>query len=615
MRAGPFRASGSGTGWGIGCLLVLLAACAPSGVEVGGGPVPPGMRGPEGEAVRPESGRDAPLAAALEAASAARATGDWEAAGTVADSAARSWWGRPGLPDGEAAALASLLVDLGEEVRAAELLLLRPEGAGGEAGLDALRLAVRGMSVAELEALGGGPAAGITDRYAAGVVAVEHARALVLAGRRDEGLGFARRLVDRDLDGTDRRELRRVLDGEVSSSAEPLRIGAVLSLTGWYSRAGEQLRDGIELAFRERAAVGSGPDVELVIVDDSSDVDRGAELARRLAEEGVVAVLGPIRSEALLAAAAGRPYAGLTILSPTANSDSGTGPNAGSLWERSRREAGIGTVLGHWLPQRLGLVRLAALHPDDDGGRAGVEAFERAAHASGAEVVIVRAYDPDSTTFARPITAIAQADADAVLVLTDASRTVLQIAPQLAYYGLRSRVIAGDDNWAEPSVLRQLDPAFSDYRVVAIYLDRSRQGSAWERFREAYERTYERGLPDNLLPALGFDAASVALSSVPDDGLPRPGALSRRLRALRRLEAVTGTLRVAPVEETASGGDGGWTLVREVIVRMVVDGALVEADPTAISDWREEARRQEGRLEERETGGREEIRRRSDGAF
>lgn len=601
MRAGPFRASGSR----LAVVAVgMVAACAPVAVDGGGGPG--GLPG-TGRGDLPAS-RDsaAPLPFALEAAVAARDAGDWSRAAALADSLAGTLPEGPELSRSEVVLLASLLVDLGEEVRAGELLLRHPEGAGDAPGLEVLRRAARGMSLDELAALDAGAGARSQDRHGAGVLSVERARAAALAGRPEEARRLAAPLLDHDLDATERAELRRVLEGDVETLRGPLRIGVVLSLTGRFARVGEQLRDGIELALRERQAGETGPAVEAVFVDDSSSVERGAELARRLADEGVVAVIGPIRSEALLAAAAARPYAGLAILSPTASADSGTGPNAGSLWERSRREAGIGAAIGGWLPLRLGLRRLAALHPDDAGGRAGYDAFERAATEAGAEVVAVRAYAPDSMTFAEPITAVAESDPEAVLVLTDAARTVLQIAPQLVYYGLRSRVIAGGENWTEPEVLRQLEPAFSDYRVVATYLDRTAEGSAWDRFRDAYERTYLRGLPETLLPALGYDAAGLLLAAIPEEGLPRPGALSRRLRSLGTRDGATGVLRMT-APPLAEAGAGSWPadrdalrIRRDVFVRMIVDGTLVEADPVAIAAWAEAAREQEELLRELE---------------
>ena len=618
-RAGPFRAFGSGLAIAV---IGLSGACAPASLDVGGRPSVAG--GPE-DVRRPVAvDSAAPLAGALATAIAAGGVGDWPTAAMLADSLGAALLGRPDLSDAEAVALASLLVDLGEEVRAAEFLLVRPNGVGGGSGLETLRRAARGLSLEELATVDQGPGARSPDRAAAGVIAVERSRASALAGRPGEARRLATALLDRDLDEVERRELRRILDGGVEARRAPLRIGVVLSLTGRFARVGEQIQDGIELALLERQTAGSEPAVEMVFVDDSSSVERGAELAGLLAQEGVVAVIGPIRSEALLAAARARPYAGLSILSPTASADSGTGPNAGSLWERSRREAEIGTALGTWLPRRLGLRRLAALYPDDDGARAGVAAFARAATEAGAEVVAARAYASDSMTFADPITAVADADPEAVLVLTDAARTVLQIAPQLVYYGLRSRVIAGGENWSEPEVLRQLDSAFSDFRVVATYLDRTEEGSAWQRFRDEYERTFLRGLPETLLPALGHDAAGLVFAAIPEDGLPRPGAVSRRLRALGRWDGVTGALLVegrragagaAELSGTRDGNVGALRVRREVFVRMVRDGQLVEADPTAIAMWAEAAREQEERLREleEEKQKREDARRGTDG--
>jgi ABC-type branched-subunit amino acid transport system substrate-binding protein len=167
---------------------------------------------------------------------------------------------------------------------------------------------------------------------------------------------------------------------------------------------------------------------------------------------------------------------------------------------------------------------------------------------------------------------------------------VLQIAPQLSYFGLRSRIIGGGEAWSDPAVLRRLEPAFADYRVVAMFMDRTAEGTEWTRYVEAYEREFRRIAPDNLLPALGYDATRLVLAGMGCETLGRPGAITRSIRASDGLAGATGTIRFTDDDVPA----------REAIVRMLLDGRLVDVDPDALSLWAEEARAQEELMKELE---------------
>ncbi|MDT8436398.1 MAG: penicillin-binding protein activator, partial [Gemmatimonadota bacterium] len=452
----------------------------------------------------------------------------------------------------------SLLVAIGEEPRAARLLLGLPERHVSDEAAGVLRSALPGLSDAELAALAAG----------------------------DDGPGPTGRAAD---------ILRRERDARRSAAATgsdsvtaPVRIGAVLPLTGRFAAVGEDLRDGIRLAVETWNAGEGRPPVELLVRDDSSRMDLDTLLVRELAAAGVAGVVGPIRSDALREAGRARPYGGLALVSPTATETPDSAWNAWTLWERERREAGASRAVAAWLTGELGLRRLAALVPDDPAGRAGLAAFRSVLAEAGAELVAFRAYDPDSTTFAAEISALAEADPEGVLVLAGGPRSVLQVAPQLTYYGLRGRVIAGGPSWADPAVLRRLEPPFADYRLVATPVDRGEPGSAADRFRTLFEARYRREAPEAVFAALGFDAATLLLAALPGDGAPRPGAVARRLRSLRDVEGATGVLSV----------DSEGRLDRSVRVHMIRDGALVPADSAVVATWAEEMRLLEERLKE-----------------
>lgn len=509
--------------------------------------------------------------------------GRWDRVWQLADSVVPEGGG-PSLSDGDAVSFAGVLSDLGREDRAATILLAHGGAISSDAGVRELRRAAAGMSVGELEGFERSVSTRTGGQRAAGVIGAELARAYALAGMEEDALRVARSWRDKDIDSEDRRTVEQVLDGEIQPLSEPAAIGVILSLTGRFAQVGEDLQDGILLALADFDFESSaGQAIELVVLDDGSDATRATTLLDELELLGVAAVIGPIRSEALGDAAASRSTAGLVIVSPTASRDSGTGPNAYSLWERGRRESAIGDALGRWFPERMGLYRLGALYPADDAGRAGFRAFESAALESGAAIVGAREYEPDSTTFEIPIREVHESDPEGVLVLAGDPGTVLQIAPQLPYFGLRSRIIAGGEAWSEPAVLRRLEPAFADFRVVATFMDRGESGTEWTRYVASYEREYRRTVPDNLLPALGYDAMRFVLSGMDRGTLGRPGAVARSISDAGGLDGATGRIRFT---------DAGLP-VREVDVRMLLDGRLVDVDPDALSVWAEEARAQE----------------------
>ena len=90
------------------------------------------------------------------------------------------------------------------------------------------------------------------------------------------------------------------------ASDEPIKIGVLTSLTGNFAPWGLQVRDGMQLAVDELNEEGGvdGRTLELVVADDQSNPEEGAEALERLIErEGVVAVGGIISSDVGLATA------------------------------------------------------------------------------------------------------------------------------------------------------------------------------------------------------------------------------------------------------------------------------------------------------------------------
>ncbi len=525
-------------------------------------------------------------AAAVALAEEALSSGRHAEAAHVADSLFAVWEERPEISERTRRRLAEVYTGLAEDRRAAVLLLQLPNRLEGKTR-SLLREAVRGLSDAELEELAFSPRAESDERDMA-VVRAELARALALAGRPDSAAAVARSVLDADPAREERQVAESVINGEIRPRLRLARIGLILPGSGRFEAVGAALLEGALLAVQEYRRESGAMEVELEVVDDSSRVDLAAPLIRRLEEGGVMGVVGPLRSEALREAARARRSKGLVVISPTASDDAGLPVNSYSLWQRSRREADVAVSMAEWMTRDLGLSRFGVLYPRLTG-TAGSEAFRDAVEREGGELVGAFAYDPDSTTFEAPIATLGDLDPEAVFVLCDNPRTVLQIAPQLVYYGLRSKVIGGGVNWSDPAVVRRLDPSYADYRLVSTYLDRVNPGTAWMRFKNMYELEYHKALPANTFSALGYDATWLILRHLPDVVFRRPGTVARGLHRLRDHEGATGYFEY----DRATG-----SLRRRTEVMMLREHRLEAPNAEAILAWAEETRQLEDFLRE-----------------
>lgn len=495
------------------------------------------------------------------------------AATALADSLWQAWTGLSELDPETVEDLSELLDTVGAEDRAAHLILTAPYGLqGGER--KRLRTLAEELSIREIDRLLSLPKGRPGART---VLEAELAVALAIADHPERARAAAERVLDSTPEGDERDKAERVLQGRVEPLEAPIRMGIVLPASGRFKAVGEQILEGIRLAMNRHRAVPENPEVELVVLDDSSRVELGIEHVRTLEEMNVAAILGPLRSEALESAAIRRDQDELTLLSPTASGGQGTEPNAYTLWDRDQRSADVAAALGEWMADSLGIRSFGVLRPAGSAQSA-LEALRSVVEERGGEVAAAQAYPPDSTTFEGPITAIALQEPEAVIVFSDRARTVLQIAPQLVYYGLRRWVTAGDANWSDPVVVRRLDPSYADYRLVGTYVDRVTPGTAWQQFKAAYEAEYRKALPENMFAALGYDGMQLLLAGVPEAEWERRGAVGREIRRGVHSGA-TGDLKV-----DARDGELG----REVFVRVIRDGELRVPDAAEMRTWAEE---------------------------
>lgn len=462
------------------------------------------------------------------------------AAGDSAGAVARLRELLSAYPDAESAAdaalrLAGLLRGRGDDPGAVAVLLRH--GADGDDALALLRRAAGAMSVAELERAAGLAEAAGAERSVRSVVAEELARARELAG-----------------------------------GADPVRVGVLLPDSGRFAGVARWLRQGMRIALEES---GEGPPVEVVARDLSSGSPAG--LLADLEAEGVAAVIGPLRADGLSDAARSRSGQGLLLVSPTAVAAPRGLRNAYALRDRSRRELDAAAVLGDWVGSRVRPGPVGAVYPRGELGRRSFLSFRRAlGETGGGWIVASAAYDPGATTLEAPVTEVSAFRPEAVFAGAEGTSSLLQMAPQLAYYGIRAALVLGGPDWTRPGAVRRLDPVYSQLRVGATFAGTGEGEGRRERFRAAYETRYRTTLGDNVLPMLGHDAALLVRRALAETSPARPRAVARTFARLTRVEGATGLLEPDP-EAGAVG--------RRIALRALADRQLRPVSAAEAREW------------------------------
>ncbi len=112
-------------------------------------------------------------------------------------------------------------------------------------------------------------------------------------------------------------------DTGTEATGEPIKIGALTSLTGPFTSWGLHVEAGMNLAVDDINAAGGvdGRMLELIVADDQSDPEEAVVQMERLIEDGVIAVVGTISSGVGGATTAIAEEAGIPLFLSKAGSD------------------------------------------------------------------------------------------------------------------------------------------------------------------------------------------------------------------------------------------------------------------------------------------------------
>jgi len=361
-----------------------------------------------------------------------------------------------------------------------------------------------------------------------------------------------------------------------SASAENVKIGFHVPLTGFAASDGESAKNGAELAVEQVNSAGgiNGDTLELVVYDDQASPKEAVPIAQKLIEkDGVIASISGSYSGSTRAAAGIFQESGVPYISAFA-----IHPDITRAGDYVFRTSFVGEVQGRagakLVGEMMGLKKAVIVTIQNDFGQSLSAGFKEKAADFGIEVIAEYEYSIKDRQFG-PIVSKIRDDKPDVIYATGYFFTAGPLVSQLRAAGITVPVI-GQEGYDSQSFINIAGPA-SDGTIITTSLDRDSDSQATKDFIAAFEA--KSGHKVDMVAASAHTAVMVMAEAMKKAGTTDRAAI-RDAIAATELDASTGHISFNALGEVQKSvqvqivKDGNWHHYA------VIDDAALLAPPT-----------------------------------
>jgi len=342
-------------------------------------------------------------------------------------------------------------------------------------------------------------------------------------------------------------------------AAEPLKVGALLPVTGGAAFLGGPEQRTLEMAVEELNARGglAGRPVQLIVKDTGGSPEKAVSFARQLIdEEQVFAIIGPATSGETMQVKALAEASGTLLLS-TAAAEVIVNPVARWVFKTAQKDSHAATMIFQEL-RRRGLTKVAVLTSNTGFGKAGKEQLERLAPEHGLQVVVSETYDKAATDLTAEVTKVKAAGAQALVnwSIEPAQAIVIKNARQL---GLTIPIFQshgfGNIQYVKAAGAAAEGVVFPMGRVVVAEAlpEKHPQKALLVAYKRAYEARYKEDVSG--FGGYAYDALLILGQAVKAAGGTDREKVRAAVEGLKGLTGVSGTFNLSAADHNGLGLD------------------------------------------------------------
>jgi branched-chain amino acid transport system substrate-binding protein len=210
--------------------------------------------------------------------------------------------------------------------------------------------------------------------------------------------------------------LASFLAGTVAQAAEPIKIGAILSVTGPASFLGAPEARTLEMLVAETNAKGGilGHKIELIIKDSGASPEKAFSFAKQLIEENkVFAIIGPSTSGETMKIKSVAEE-GKTILLSCAAAEAIVNPVAKWVFKTPQKDSDAVIKIFNEMKKRK-ITRIGVLSSNTGFGNAGKGQIEKLAPSFGILILANEVYDKAASDLTAEVTKVKAANVQAII--------------------------------------------------------------------------------------------------------------------------------------------------------------------------------------------------------
>ncbi|MFS8856681.1 ABC transporter substrate-binding protein [Synechococcus sp. H55.7] len=322
-----------------------------------------------------------------------------------------------------------------------------------------------------------------------------------------------------------------LLPGTAQQAAQtPVKIGALLSLTGDLQAYGENCLKGIKLALDQINAAGGilGSPAQVVEADDQTSAQPAIDAAQRLVNvEKVAGIIGALGSGITIPVAT-------TVTAPNEIpqiSPASTAPtittleDSDFLFRTVPSDAFQGVALAQ-VTREENLERLAVIYINNDYGKGLADSFKAAFEKQGGKITKAVPYDPGKASYRSELTQLKEGDPQA-LVLIGYPENGVVILRQALEEGLFDRFVF-TDGMRSPDLAAQVG-ADKLEGSIGTSPQALTDSKAYQIFADAYKAAYGE-LPPTPYIDTAYDAAFLLALAIQKAGSTDGTAVRDALR-------------------------------------------------------------------------------------
>ena len=337
-----------------------------------------------------------------------------------------------------------------------------------------------------------------------------------------------------------------------AADGNTVKIGGNFELTGNVATYGTSMNNGAQLAVEQKGKL-LDKELRYVSYDNKSDKTEVASVAKKLASEKVVGVVGPATTGDASVSIPVNEQAKIPTVFPATTGDGVTLKNAedaSSVYEYIYRvcfsDSYQGVVGANFVHKKFGNAKVAILQDTgNDYSKGLADAFEKTYTDSkiGGTVVAREYYQSKDTDFQAVLTTLKSKDFD-VLYVPGYYEEVGLIIKQAREMGITQPIVGGDGLSSDKlAALAGSSANLSNVYYTSHFSTLSDDADV-QAFVKAYKEKY--GTNPDTFAALSYDATQLLMKAIETAGSTDPQAITKALAATKDFDGVTGTFSMGP---------------------------------------------------------------------